>query len=82
MPAISNKWVDDVKRIGSCIEEAAAVHPEIMPLYASFQNFAKKNGIEIQQLDSVVRLRNIISKQNDEIAALEYRVSTLLGDKS
>lgn len=79
---IDTPWINAATKLGACISGAASVYPELMPLHTAWINFAHKYGISITQLDSVNNLKQVIKRQQEEISALEYRIATLLGDKS
>ena len=77
---MSEAWMKVACEIGNVIRAAVDLHPELFPLNSSYGNFAKKHGIQQKAADAPVidQLVNIINRQAEEIAALEYRVKTLM----
>jgi len=75
-------WEEVAVGLGVILCETAKVHNELEPLVAAHRNFMRKRfnkGISVSTKAETARLNGIISRQSDEIAALEFRIKTLEG---
>jgi hypothetical protein len=74
--------------IGAFIRRQLQAFPELEPLFSAWRNYARKRGLSIRPRKKVVavvvdrdeyeRLQAQIKKQAEEIAALDFRIKTLL----
>lgn len=86
---MSSAWEKQAVILGKVIHNLFKQYPELEPLETSFVNFAKKRGINpkgripmsdmiIAELSAYDVLLKIISRQNEEIEALDLRIKRLL----
>jgi hypothetical protein len=74
--------------IGAFIRRQLKAFPELEPLFNAWRNYARKRGLSIRprtkvevvvvDRDDYERLQAQIKKQAEEIAALDFRIKTLL----
>lgn len=81
-------WQELASKIGEMLKQNFRVHPELFPLLSAYANFEKKyvNGRKRIRNKECVRIskskysqmKATIRSQAEEIAALDYRIKTLL----
>ena len=84
-------WQKAAVKVGRMIRDASKRYPQLNPLHSSWLNFARKyqvkqtdvtvfeaNGMLIVSKDYFEKLTSTIKRQDEEIKALEFRITTLL----